>query len=221
MGAKAARGTRGKFVTFEGGEGAGKSTQVLRLIAALKRSGHKAIATREPGGAPGAELIRGLLVEGPPERWDPLAEALLHNAARRQHAVLTIWPALERGDWVVSDRFADSTLAYQGYGLGLDRGTIDALRRITLNDFEPDLTVILDLPVSAGLARAKAREAGKASRYELMSEAVHERLRKGFLDIARSNPKRCVVIDASANVDSVAEQVRRSVHDRLGVDLNG
>lgn len=212
---------RGRFITFEGGEGAGKSTQVLRLIGALKRAGLKALATREPGGAPGAELIRGLLVEGPPERWDPLAEALLLNAARRQHCVLTVWPALERGDWVVSDRFADSTLAYQGYGQGLDHTRIEALRRLTLDDFEPDLTLVLDLPVSVGLARAKAREAGNASRYERMSEATHERLRAGFLAIAEANPKRCALIDAAADADAVAKRVSAVVRERLSVDLDG
>lgn len=212
---------RGRFVTFEGGEGAGKSTQVLRLVAALKRADIRAMATREPGGSPGAELIRGLLVEGPPERWDPLAEALLHNAARRQHAVLTIWPALERGDWVISDRFADSTLAYQGYGQGVSLDRIGALRRLTLDEFEPDLTLILDIAPGAGLARAKARAPGQASRYERMGEAMHARLRDGFLAIARDNPKRCVVIDASADPETVARGVITAVRERLDVSLDG
>jgi len=146
-----------KFITMEGGEGAGKSTHVKRLAVALQQSGIEALTTREPGGAPGAEQIRALLVDGDTKRWDGLTEALLHFAARREHLVKTIFPAIERGEWVISDRFADSTMAYQGYGFGLGREPIEALYRDVVGDFRPDLTIILDLSAEAGLARAQAR----------------------------------------------------------------
>lgn len=212
--------TRGRFITFEGGEGAGKSTQARRLVEALARRGIQSIATREPGGAPGAELIRTLLVDGPASRWEPLAEALLHFAARREHVVRTVWPALERGQWVISDRFADSTMAYQGYGQGADRNAIAALYRATLGDFAPDLTLVLDLPVALGLARASSREAGGKSRYERMDVAMHERLREGFLEIARHEPRRCAVLDASGGADAVAALVEAIVRERLGVAVH-
>ena len=212
---------RGRFITFEGGEGAGKSTQVRRLVEALARRGIDAIATREPGGAPGAEFIRKLLVDGPESRWEPLAEALLHFAARREHVVRTVWPALERGQWVISDRFADSTMAYQGYGQGADRDAIAALYRATLGDFAPDLTLVLDLPVAVGLARAGVRDSGAQSRYERMDVAMHERLRQGFLAIARAEPRRCAVLDASLGPEAVAAAVEAVVRERLGATVRG
>ena len=212
---------RGRFITFEGGEGAGKSTQVKALVERLNASGIAAVATREPGGAPGAELIRRLLVDGPATRWEPLAEVLLHFAARREHVVRTVWPALDRGEWVVSDRFADSTTAYQGFGQGAGRNAIDAIYRAALGAFAPDLTIVLDLPVELGLARAQARENGGRSRYERMDRAMHERLREGFLEIARGAPERCVVLDATASADSVAVAVNVAVSERLGVGLDG
>ena len=149
--------TAGRFITFEGGEGAGKSTQLGLLAEALRGQGHGVLTTREPGGAPGAEQIRRLLVEGAVERWDPLTEALLHYAARREHLVRSVWPALAEGRWVVSDRFADSTLAYQGYGHGLPEAALQRLYDVTVGSFAPDLTIILDLPVQDGLARAAGR----------------------------------------------------------------
>ena len=212
---------RGRFITFEGGEGAGKSTQVKALVERLGRAGIDAVATREPGGAPGAELIRRLLVDGPESRWEPLAEVLLHFAARREHVVRTVWPALERGAWVVSDRFADSTLAYQGFGQGADRAAIDAVCRAALGAFAPDLTIVLDLPVELGLARAQARENGGRSRYERMDRAMHERLRAGFLEIARNAPERCVVLDATPDAGRVADEVNEVVSERFGVGLDG
>lgn len=148
--------SKGKFITIEGGEGAGKSTQIAGLVAWLNGRGIEAVATREPGGSPGAELVRRLLVEGPVDRWDAATEALLHFAARRDHLLKTVWPALEAGKWVVSDRFADSTLAYQGYGHGLDLKVLGELYRLAVGEFRPDLTVILDLPVEIGLTRAAA-----------------------------------------------------------------
>jgi len=191
---------RGRFITFEGGEGAGKSTQVRRLVERLDTAGIPALATREPGGAPGAEDIRRLLVSGDVARWDALTEALLHYAARRAHVKATIAPALAAGTWVVSDRFADSTMAYQGYGHGLGREAIDALHRLVVGDFAPDLTFILDLPVERGLARATAAARGE-DRYERMDHAFHERLREGFLDIAGREPMRS---DASSSTGLAA-----------------
>lgn len=174
--------------------------------------------TREPGGAPGAEEIRGLLVTGAPERWDPETEALLVAAARRDHLVATVWPALEAGSWVISDRFADSTRAYQGYGRGVPLDRLAALHRFVAGDFTPDLTFILDLPVEEGLARAAAR-AGPEQRFERMGHAFHDRLRRGFLAIAAEEPQRCVVIDAGAAVEAVHQAILTAVRDRLGVAL--
>ena len=210
--------TSGKFITLEGGEGTGKSTQAALLSERLRQAGIDAFSTREPGGAPGAEEIRALLVDGALGRWDATAEALLHFAARRDHLVQTVWPALERGRWVVSDRFADSTMAYQGCGLGLGRETIEALYRIAVGDFAPDLTVILDLPPEAGLLRAAGR-AGAVQRYERMAAEFHARLRACFLDIARREPKRCVVVDAAAPVGEVEKAIAAAVQERLGVTL--
>lgn len=205
---------KGRFITLEGGEGAGKSTQIARLKAFLEKQGRAVVTTREPGGAPGAEMVRKLLVEGPVERWDGVTEALLHFAARREHLRSTVWPALKRSDWVVSDRFADSTMAYQGYGHGIDRTLLDKLYGIAVGDFRPDLTLILDLPVEMGLARASARR-GNETRYESLPRDFHERVRKGFLDIAAAEPARCAVIDATADVDAVASAIAEAVTLRL------
>jgi dTMP kinase len=172
--------------------------------------------TREPGGAPGAEEIRRLLVEGEPQRWDAETEALLMVAARRNHLVETVWPALERGSWVICDRFADSTLAYQGDGRGLPREALAALHRLIAGEFKPDLTLILDLPVELGLERAGRRQ-DNATRFERMGRDFHERLRKGFLEIAAADPARCVVIDATADVDAVQQAIQAAVRTRLGV----
>ncbi len=205
----------GRFITLEGGEGAGKSTQITRLKDWLERRGHSVVATREPGGAPGAEMIRKLLVEGRAEKWDGPTEALLHFAARREHLRATVWPALTRGDWVVSDRFADSTRAYQGYGHGLDLATIESLYDIAVGDFRPDLTLILDMPVDAGLARAAARR-GSETRYESLHHDFHDRVRTGFHDIATREPGRCVIVDATGDIDAVAASIVQTVAQRLG-----
>lgn len=210
--------TRGRFITLEGGEGAGKSTQVRLLAEALGKAGIETVTTREPGGAPGAEEIRKLLVDGATARWDAMTEALLHSAARREHLVHTLRPALESGKWVVCDRFADSTVAYQGYGLGLGAKTVAALTRIVIGDFSPDLTLILDLPPEEGLKRAHGRGDG-AQRYERMGLAFHEKLRRGFLEIARQQPMRCVVVDARPEPHKVAEAIRAIVAARFKLDL--
>ncbi len=208
--------TRGRLITFEGGEGAGKSTQVDLLLAALGHAGITATRTREPGGSEGAEAIRRLLLDGATERWDAVGEALLLYAARRDHVVRLIQPALDRGVWVICDRFADSTLAYQGYGRGLPLADLRALHTLALGDFAPDLTLILDLPVAEGLARA-ARRSGNADRFERLDAAFHERLRQGFLQIAADNPERCLVIDAAGDPGSVHRDVLAAITARLGV----
>jgi dTMP kinase len=205
---------RGRFITFEGGEGAGKSTQLRLLDDALRCTGVDTMTTREPGGTPGAEQIRALLVRGASGRWDAMTEALLHYAARRDHLVNRIRPALERGAHVLCDRFADSTMAYQGYGLGLGRDPVEALHRLVVGDFGPDLTLILDLPVAEGLRRAAAR-GDHDDRYERLDRAFHERLRQGYLDIARREPARCVVIDAGGAVEATHALVLRAVRRRL------
>lgn len=184
----------------------------------LRQAGYAALRTREPGGAPGAEEIRRLLVEGAPQRWDAETEALLMVAARRNHLVETVWPALERGDWVVSDRFADSTIAYQGYGRGLPFETLELLHRLIAGDFKPDLTIILDVPVEIGLSRAASRP-GAETRFERMDRQFHERLRQGFLEIARREPRRCVVIDARPEAPAVQQTIRAALRERLGVAL--
>lgn len=208
------QGRDGLFITLEGGEGAGKSTQVARLKEWIEMRGHKCIATREPGGAPGAEMVRKLLVEGPVERWDGVTEALLHFAARREHLRSTVLPAVRTGTWVVSDRFADSTMAYQGYGHGANRAMLDKLYDIAVGDFRPDLTLILDLPVDCGLKRAASRR-GNETRYESLPIDFHERVRAGFLDIAAAHPKRCVVIDATAGIDEIARAIAAAVTEKL------
>ena len=202
------------FITFEGGEGSGKSTQLRLFMEFLKSQGIDALATREPGGAPGAEEIRRLLVEGEAGRWDGLAETLLHVAARRDHLARVIEPALAAGTWVVSDRFADSTMAYQGYGHGLDRGLIENLYGLAMGDFRPDLTIVLDLAAEEGLARAGERAAG-GTRYERMGLDFHRRLRDGFLEIARSDTARCAVIDGAAGVEDVSAAIAAAVRERL------
>ncbi|MFI5001970.1 MAG: dTMP kinase [Reyranellales bacterium] len=206
----------GRFITLEGGEGAGKSTQVGRLKTWLEMRRRAVLATREPGGSPGAEMVRKILVEGPAERWDGTTEALLHFAARRDHLRSTVWPALKRGTWVISDRFADSTRAYQGYGHGLDHAVLDRLYGVAVGDFRPDLTLMLDLPVEMGLARAAARQ-GAETRYENLPRAFHERVRAGFLEIAAREPERCVVIDATQDVDAIAAAIAGTVGGRLGI----
>lgn len=207
---------RGRFITLEGGEGAGKSTQLRRLADTLAARGIDVVTTREPGGSPGAEEIRALLVSGETGRWGPVTEALLHTAARRDHLECTVWPALDAGRWVLCDRFLDSTMAYQGYGLGLGRDLIEGLQRTALGDFRPDLTLILDIVVEAGLRRAATRPGGE-DRYERMDIGFHQRLRDGFLDIARLEPGRCAVVDADADIDTVQARVWTEAAARLGL----
>ena len=210
--------SKGKFITFEGGEGTGKSTQVVLLGVALRNIDIPVVTTREPGGAPGAEEIRDLLVKGEVNRWTPMSEALLNYAARAEHLDKTVYPALDQNQWVISDRFADSTMAYQGYGHGVDHAALSALGSIVLGEFKPDLTIIFDLGLETGLGRAHARGEGE-DRYERMGRDFHERLREGFLKIAAREAERCCVIDASEPINQVAATIRDLVSERFQVDL--
>lgn len=204
----------GRFITFEGGEGVGKTTQMGLLADALCAEGGRVTTTREPGGSPGAEDIRKLLID-PQADWTPATEALLLFAARANHYTMLIAPALKRGDWVISDRFTDSTRAYQGYGMGLGLRAIDTLQEFALGDFEPDLTFILDLPVEVTMDRLSKR-GEDLDRYERMDLDFHDRLRKGFLEIAAGSAGRCEVIAADAPPDEVARRIKAIVSERFG-----
>ena len=204
----------GRLITFEGGEGAGKSTQVCILVDRLLRAGRRAIATREPGGSPAAEDIRETLLSGKVKQFGPFAEALLFSIARQDHIDTVISDALARGKWVVCDRFLDSTRAYQGATGGVPAPVISALERLTLHGVMPNLTIVLDISVEEGLARM-ARRRGAPDRFESQDIAQHERIRKAFLDIAEEEPGRCVVIDARKPEALVAEDVWEAVAERL------
>ncbi len=211
----------GKFITFEGGEGSGKSTQVRRLAETLRGKGIGVVETREPGGSPGAEMLRHVLLTGVAEALGPKAEALLFAAARDDHLRVTIRPALERGDWVICDRFADSTRVYQGIGGAVDVEFLGALQDLILQGLRPDLTLILDIPAELGLERAARRRGSQGrdapDRFEKHPVAHHERLRQGFLDIAKAEPERCAVVDATADEDEVAAEIRQLVTERLAL----
>lgn len=208
--------SRGRFITFEGGEGTGKSTQVRLLTSYLTQSGMDVVQTREPGGSPAAEEIRSLLVTGAADRWSSMAETLLFNAARVEHWRQVIDPALARGAHVVCDRFSDSTMAYQAYAGGIDPKVIAELHRLALDGVEPDLTIILDIAVDEGLQRAATRRDSE-TRFERKGREFHERLRQGFLDIARRAPKRCLVIDAALPIERVHSAVLDALKSRLGL----
>ena len=220
----------GVFVTFEGGEGAGKSTQVARLARTLRaRSGRSVVTTREPGGTKRAEEIREALLSGAAKSYGPFAEALLFSAARIDHLDRVIRPALAEGAIVLCDRFSDSTRAYQGAAGGLEARLLRALERVAVERTRPDLTLILDLPPEAGLARARARAAsardpaqdpsgdpaGEGDRFEGEALAFHARLREAFLAIARDEPERCAVIDATLPADAVEAAIRETLARRL------
>ncbi len=206
----------GRFITLEGGEGAGKSTQISALCDWLAARGVTPVRTREPGGAPGAEEIRSLLVTGEPGKWDAITEALLMNAARRDHVVRTIRPALERGDWVICDRFYDSTLVYQGAAGGVPMATLRSLIDMAVGDTRPDLTLVLDIDPQTGLGRAGAR-AGAETRFERKGGAFHARVAQGFRDLAAAEPERCALIDAAQPLDAVTRDILSAVSDRLSL----
>lgn len=209
---------KGFFITLEGGEGTGKSTQISRLADMLKQQDYEVIVTREPGGTPEAEKIRNLLVQRDGGAWTPMAEILLFFAARNMHIETLIKPALAEGKIVISDRFTDSTRAYQSYGHGIDPDVIESMVQLTIGGFEPDLTLILDMDVKAGLARAGKRleeDATQEDRFENMDISFHENLRQGFLEIAERYNERCVVINAEQSMDEVTEDIAATVKEHL------
>jgi dTMP kinase len=207
---------RGRFITFEGGEGTGKSTHATMLAQRLNGLGIGVALTREPGGSPGAEIIRHVLLSGAAQPLGPDTEAMLFAAARDDHVRNTILPALNRGKWVICDRFADSTRVYQGALGKVDARLIQALERVTLGDLKPDLTFVLDVPADVGLARAtKRRGAGGADRFESEDAEFHQKLRKAYLELAAREADRCVAIDATAPKPEVAERIWTIVMSRL------
>lgn len=210
------RVTRGRFITFEGGEGAGKSTQARTLVERLQAQGISVVLTREPGGSEGAESLRSLLVIGDADRWTPTAETLLMYAGRSDHLTRLIRPALEAGTWVVCDRFSDSTRAYQGAGGGVRPAFIEAIEAEVVGPDKPDLTLVFDMPVEIGLERAFGRDMFEA-RFESKGLAFHQRLRDAFLEIARADPERCALINAGGTLNEVADEVWAAVWSRLGL----
>ena len=202
--------SRGRFITFEGGEGAGKSTQVARLVEALRARGLEVVQTREPGGSPGAEAIRNLVLNGEVERWSARTEILLMFASRSDHLERTIRPALEAGAWVVCDRFADSSRAYQGAGGGVPEAFIEQLDAAIVGTDQPDRTLIFDLPVEVGLERAFGRGLFE-TRFESKGLAFHQRLRDGFAAVAAAHPERCRLIDATGDPEAVFARVWAAV----------
>ena len=213
----------GRFITLEGGDGTGKSSQITMLAAKLRETGLEVIETRDPGGTGGAEVIRKLVLTGDPDRWDSMTSALLHFAARRDYVERLIRPALEQGTWVISDRFADSTTVYQGVAGGAGVDAIRDLWQTAIDGFKPDLTLIIDLPVEEGLERANGRmqqiadETSREDRYEKMGENFHQIARQAFLDIAAAEPERCALIDGTKDLDGVHEQIWAAVSDRLDI----
>jgi dTMP kinase len=207
---------RGKFITFEGGEGTGKSTQAAMLVSRLESLGLGVQLTREPGGSPGAEIIRHVLLSGAAKPLGADVEAMLFAAARDDHVRCTILPALQSGRWVVCDRFADSTRVYQGALGRVDQKLLNVLERVSVGELSPDLTVILDLPVQAGLERAKLRRGNaEADRFEGEGTEFHEKLREAYLAIAAREPDRCIVVDAGATKEAVASAIWEMVQTRL------
>ncbi|MBR0829729.1 dTMP kinase [Bradyrhizobium manausense] len=207
---------RGRFITFEGGEGSGKSTQIKKLADRLNATKLRTIVTREPGGSPGAEIMRHLVLSGMGKLLGPDAETLLFAAARDDHVRTVIQPALNQGTWVLCDRFSDSTRAYQGSLGSVPAGIINAMQRVTIGDLKPDLTIILDLPVEIGLQRAATRRGGATpDRFEGENLQFHRNLREAYRKIAADDPERCVLIDANADPDTVAGRVWTALRDRV------
>lgn len=208
-----------RFITLEGGEGAGKSTQVKLLAQAFANACMASLSTREPGGSKGGEAIRGLVVSGAADKWDPTTEALLFMAARYDHLATVITPALTRGEWVVCDRFYDSTYIYQGMAKNVGTNWLDQLYRQLFANAAPDLTLLLDLPPSVGLARANKRGNAAESRFEQMNLDFHEALRVGFLQLAHDNPERIATIDATKDSTHVHRAIIDTVNARFGLAL--
>jgi dTMP kinase len=207
---------RGRFITFEGGEGSGKSTQIKKLSERLTGAKLRNIVTREPGGSPGAEIMRHLVLSGMGKLLGPDAETLLFAAAREDHVRIVIRPALNQGTWVLCDRFFDSTRAYQGRVGHVEPGILNAMQRVTIGDLKPDLTIILDVPVEVGLKRAAIRRGkGAPDRFEAEDLKFHQDLREAYRQIAAEDPQRCVLIDALADPDTVAARVWTTLRDHL------
>src|SRR4249919_4237553 len=207
---------RGKFISFEGGEGSGKSTQISKLAERLETAKLRAIVTREPGGSPGAEIIRHLVLSGMGKLLGPDAETLLFAAARDDHVRTVIQPALSQGTWVLCDRFFDSTRAYQGRLGQVSPDILNAMQRVTIGNLKPDLTIILDIPVEAGLKRAAARRgAGEPDRFESEDLQFHQGLRDAYRQIAAEDPQRCALIDASGSPDAVAARVWTALREHV------
>jgi dTMP kinase len=209
-------GLRGRFITFEGGEGSGKSTQIRKLAERLDTARLRAIVTREPGGSPGAEIIRHLVLSGMGKLLGPDAETLLFAAARDDHVRTVILPALDQGIWVLCDRFFDSTRVYQGRLGQVLPGLLNAMQRVTIGDLKPDLTIILDVPVEIGLQRAAVRRGNAvADRFEAEDVKFHQDLREAYRQIAAEDPQRCVLIDATADPDAVASKVWAALREHV------
>jgi len=213
---------RGRFITFEGGEGSGKSTQIKKLAERLEAAKLLVIVTREPGGSIGAEIIRHLVLSGMGKLLGPEAETLLFAAARDDHVRTVIQPALNQGTWVLCDRFFDSTRVYQGKVGHVSPGVVNAMQRVTIGDLKPDLTIILDVPVEIGLKRAAARrEGGAPDRFESEDIRFHQELRDAYHEIAAREPERCVLIDATADADTVAASVWAALRARFFAEPTG
>lgn len=217
---------KGAFITFEGCDGAGKSTQVRMLCEALERAGETVVQTREVGGTEAAEEIRNMLFQRDAHDWDPVSEVMMVSAARRDHLVHKIWPAMDEGKVVVSDRFADSTLVYQGYARKVDVNVINEAYKIISDGFQPDITFILDLPVEEGLDRSMKHMDGAQGtleatedKYELFGIPFHQKVRDGFQEVAKQNPGRCVVIDSRQSIDEIHNEIIGIVQERLGLSL--
>lgn len=212
----------GRFITFEGGEGCGKSTQLHLLQEYLQKRQIDVISTKEPGGTEIGLELRRLLVTGDKDKMDAIAETLLYYADRRIHMTKKVWPAMAEGKWVLSDRFADSTVAYQYYGYNkkVEKSVLDNLYQVAVGDFKPDLTIILDIDVEVGLNRSFAKAAGmaeKETRHESRGLEFHQLLRQGFLEIAKQEPQRCVVLNADKSIEELHREIVQVVNERLGL----
>ena len=213
---------RGKFITLEGGEGCGKSTQLKLLAAYLQNKGIDTVQTKEPGSTPEGKILRELLVTGDKDKFDAISECLLYYADRRCNLTKVVWPALEQGKWVISDRFADSTEAYQYYGYDkrVSYDILSGLYRIVAGDFKPDLTLILDIEPEVGMRRSFAKAetmAVKELRFESRQLEFHQNLRRGFLEIAEREPERCAIINADTDIETVHQRIIETVKQRLGI----